>query len=503
MIVTGSTDGLHLWELTGKTLRERAHLSDTYCGFSSQLLPSGQLLLAFANTPKSLVFRTITSALHPEDVVEETKVEFDVVIDAFDVVGGGQLALIRLERQEDNVLLYHIKAQKVLHTLRSGAIVMNSHTVLWPYTVSDDGKYVSYQDGAIIHVYQLLEDQTLELLGYTGAVVRGESVRNVTCYFTPTLKISSDQLPEHCILICMPSKAKGGAGYAMLYKLTQLINCENPTLENVAVPPYMYQKLQSCDRYEACFGESGTWFLLRCKSEVDTSEKGHYYGTSTLYFFNINTRIIECIGGKDQYVHAFSIRPTLKLISPTDSLIEEQFIVIFGTPPPKAQEYVVTSKLGRNGHITDLTLNSSLGSLAVNSISWEPAGRFALLRGEVGMNGESKLVRLTVGGEPTCLASSTIYSKTCASISPSGDVIMYGVTRPRFNVDNGIELFDLQLQPLTQKGFTGLFYCGFLAFTKKDYADRPPCDVPSGQSLKDVKKATGGKYVPPSQRGKK
>lgn len=525
-IITNSADGAQVWSFDGAKLTLTETLSQQQVKCAAATTRSDNLMLVFLTGQQQVTCRIYESTLQRDKLLQECTHTMPHPIESFTLSQYGTFIQLHCNVQHplDNFLLIDTLSGDILASMHSTIRLASFRSMSWPYCLSEDEDYVLFQDGWLLCLKQYdLASRSLKDCGCLSAIPRDQAWRHVAYHFTPTLKIPSDNLDKYSVVVCIPSQGNS-PGYTIVYKLSQFVELSSAELEEgratnkkpaaiadkIMVKPYMHSTTAVCDVFVFKPGESGAWFLLLEKTDVDTSKANNYYGGTILRHFCIINKATTTVTDGKSYVHDFSIKPLAP--SDRDSLasgntssmnkLVEMFVVTCGVVPPKVCSYVVTlTNLDRKNASAELQKDINFGNMPTNSTSWDVAGRYLLLRGEAGMNGDSRILRPIINNEPKYLAKGTIHSRTHALFSSRGDAIMYLVTKPRFTVDNGIEIFNMNLKPLAAQPFEALSSAYFIPYCKSDYTAVGLADEVEGVYLSAMKTETK-KYVPPSQRRK-
>ncbi|KAE8304100.1 Eukaryotic translation initiation factor eIF2A [Giardia duodenalis] len=525
-IITNSADGAQVWSFDGKRLVLTQTLSQQQVKCSAAITRSDNLMLVFLTGQQEITCRVYESTLKRDILLKEVTHTMPHPIESFTLSHYGTLIQLHcnVQRPLDNFLLVDALSGTIVASMHSTIRLAGFRSMSWPYCLSEDEDYVLFQDGWLLCLKQYdLASRSLKDYGYVSAIPRDQPWRLTAYHFTLSLKVPSDSLDKYSVIVCIPSQG-GSSGYAIVYKLSQFVELSSAEVETgrttstkpmeiadkIMAKPYMYCMTATCDVFVFKPSESGAWFLLLEKTDVDTSKANNYYGGTILRHYCIINKAITLITDGKSYVHDFSIRP----LAPADrsalasgkidslKVLTEMFVVIYGVVPPKVCSYVVMlTNLDRKNASAELQKDINFGNMPTNSTSWDVAGRYLLLRGEAGMNGDSRILRPIINNEPKYLAKGTIHSRTHALFSPRGDVLLYLVTKPRFTVDNGIEIFDMNLKSLAAQPFEALSSAYFIPYCKADYAAVGLAEEVEGVYLSAIKTETK-KYVPPSQRKK-
>lgn len=525
-IVTNSENGAQTWSFDGINLTLIETLSQQQAKCSAVVTRSDNLMLVFLTGPQEITCRIYESTLKMDVLLREVTHTMPHPVESFALSQYGAFIQVHCNVQQplSNFLLVDPLHGSILHSMYSTIRLASFRSMTWPYCLSEDEDYVLYQDGWLLCLKKYdAASKTLKDCGYLSAIPKDQPWRLVAYHFTTSLKVPSESLDKYSVVVCIPSQGNS-SGYTLVYRLSQFVDLSSTevaigTISNkkptdiaakIIATPLMYSMTVACDVFVFKASESGAWFLLLEKTDVDTSTANNYYGGTLLKYYCILSKSITTITDGKSYVHDFSIRPLT--FADRDALfsakpnslkkLTEMFVVIYGVVPPNVCSYVVIfTCLDRNNAKADLQKDINFGKLPTNSTSWDIAGRYILLRGEAGMNGDSRILRPITTNEPKYVAKGTIHSRTHALFSPRGDVVMYLVTKPRFTVDNGIEIFNMSLKSLAAHSFESLYSAYFMPYCKSDYAAAGLAEEVEGVYLSAIKTETK-KYVPPSQRKK-
>lgn len=525
-IITNSEDGAQVWSFDGTNLTLTETLSQQQVKCSAAITRSDNLMLVFLTGAQEITCRIYESTLKRDTLLKEVTHTMPHPIESFTLSQYGTLVQLHCNVQQplNNFLLVDTLSGDIIDSMYSTIRLASFRSMQWPYCLSEDEDYVLHQDGWLLCLRQYdAASRTLKDSKYLGAIPRDQPWRLVAYHFTTSLKVSSDSLDKYSVVVCIPSQGSA-SGYTLVYKLSQFVDLSPAEVDigrvtnkkpvdivtKIAIKPYMHSMTAACDVFVLKASESGAWFLLLEKTDVDTSSANNYYGGTILKYYCLLHKSITTITDGKSYVHDFSIRP----LAPADlaslssgkagslSRLSEMFVVTYGVVPPSVCSYVVIfTNLDRKNASADLQKDINFGKLPTNSTSWDIAGRYLLLRGEAGMNGDSRILRPIINNEPKYVTKGTIHSRTHALFSPRGDVVMYLVTKPRFTVDNGIEIFNMSLKSLAAHSFESLSSAYFIPYCKSDYAAVGLAEEVEGVYLSAIKTETK-KYVPPSQRKK-
>jgi len=310
--------------------------------------------------------------------------------------------------------------------------------------------------------------------------------------------------PEHgstcALVVCRPSN-KRASGAIMAYNPDALTSGDGSRQPK----PFLAAVVAQVDRFELSFGRLGGWALVKSTSEVDIHDSNHYYGSNSLHFLNLQAKQAVALTTGRDFTYAYGIQPVPIIPKSSDKYPEEKFVVVAGALPPTVSVYSVSASFPNAiPHYSDLRIScklmATIGKLNVNFLAWEPNGRCVLLRGEGGMSGDTLIVRVD-GPKCEVVARKQLISKTAFLFSPLGDCLVVGTTRPRFTVDNAIEVAGLGLDLSCARPYDELSKLTFLPLTRKELRSATLTPLPEAMTEAQANQSTVRKYVPPGMRG--
>lgn len=443
-----------------------------------------------------------------------------------------------------NVHVHELSTGKILLSIRAASSTFDSVAVSWPVAFDELERYLCHQAGGALELYAIepCPDPAAGGPEQDGAssrapegsssgpnsatvahppcalshrlslpVVTGED-EPVVLYFgfsayckhllgraegNPDVTVRQEHGATCSLVVCRPSSKKTG-GVIMAYSPEALASGTVPR-------PFLAAMVAQVDRFELCFGRLGGWALVKSTSEVDIRNSNHYYGSNSMHFLNLQAKQVTALTGGNDFTYAYGIQPVPVIPKSAEGYPEEKFVVVSGALPPTVSVYTVAASFPNSmPHYSDLRLScklvATLGKLNVNFLSWEPNGRCVLLRGEGGMSGDTIVVRVD-GPKCEVVARKQVVSKTAFLFSPLGDCLVVGTTRPRFTVDNAIEVAGLGLDLSSARPYEELFKLSFLPLTRRELRAADLAPLPAAMTEAQANQSTVKKYVPPGMRG--
>lgn len=287
-----------------------------------------------------------------------------------------------------------------------------------------------------------------------------------------------------------------------------------------AANPYPALLSKSLFQAEECvthWNPAGDTALLTIQTSVDASGQS-YYGSSQLFLLAKHLPTVQAVPlPQEGPVHDVAWMPSLDINKPSS------FLVIAGRMPSLASMHQ-----GADGKATFL-----FGSAHRNVIDWAPHGRFVLLGGFGNLSGSmslwdrNKLKLIPSSSAQNSNVNGTLRADAVVGHgwAPNSRVFAVSTCSPRMNVDNGVRIFryngdELLNVPWKNEQYrpNQLLEAAFVPAKPLVYPDRPQTPIKEGRAndttdstsitSDTIKSATakpagsGGRYVPPSMRGR-
>lgn len=503
-LLVGAKKGTSVYKLCGSELQELTHLSDSplYC---TGLTVDDHIFVTYLSSDKrSIVQRTYSDYASMKEI-GSVSLSLEYPASGFTVSPRGSYVQVSYDLCDipsgvPNISLYHTStATKVLEVL-CASMAVDSERVIFPVSFSDDEAFAAVQRERLVELLVRAKDgQALKSNGFVSIIPANEPVRRAHLNFSATLPAAARDIERTSLIVCLPS-AKGCGGRILVFRPRGAKNLEEGLK---TVKPILSHVHAVVNRYGVYVGASGGWFLVRAQNDVDTSSRGNYYGTSTLMFFNLAELKTEKVMCGDGYVYACAVQPGFQASRVRQDATVEFFVTAAGSMPPKVTVYMVETQRQESGRaFVGCQTGCVMGNLNVNAVAWDACGNAFVMRGEGGMNGEAYLVRPHETKNAGVLATATYHSRTHALPTPCGHSVLFAVTKPRFMIDNELEVCDTGLKSLARYPFDELYSFQFLPLTAADRASLAMQRLPDGVPIGDVAREEVAVYVPPHLRKK-